>query len=60
MAVKQYQATKGSAKVNPADMKACMAKQKGMPPFIARNKCIKQLGGAGSNSSSKKGDSSKK
>jgi hypothetical protein len=35
----------GGSKVDPQDMKDCMSKQKGVPPFIARAKCLKQLGG---------------
>lgn len=46
--------TKGGSvvKVDPAALKACIGKQKGMAPFIARFKCLKQLGGA---SAAKKG-----
>ena len=32
-----------TGKIDPAAMKDCMSKQKGVPPFIARAKCAKQL-----------------
>jgi hypothetical protein len=43
---KQFQkksAAPTGGKVDPQAMKDCMAKNKGMPPFIARAKCQKQL-----------------